>query len=290
MKGKIILLIILSFFSCTKSSQIPPGEPSGFIQIKGSDTMVNVAQGLAEEFMKHYPYIYVAVTGGGSGTGIASLINGTCDIATASRKMKDKELRLAEKNEVEPREYIVGYDGLAVVVHPSNPVEKLTIKQLSDIYTGTIKNWKDVGGRDEKIVLLSREVNSGTHVYFKEHVLRSANPEGKAEFAADCLLLSSSQAIAEEVAQNPSAIGYFGMGYLNDRVKAIAIAINKKSGYFPPTVENVISGKYPISRPLFIYISENNPNKELIDLFIKFIFSEKGQKQFILNGFVPLKK
>jgi phosphate transport system substrate-binding protein len=283
-------LILFIFVSCSKAEKVPEGEPYGYIQVKGSDTMVNVAQSLAEEFMKKYPYIFVAVTGGGSGTGIASLINKTCDIADCSRRMKEKEIVLAKRNGIRPKEYIVGYDGIAVVVNPKNPINKLTIDELSDIFSGKIRNWKQFGGKNRKIVLLSREVSSGTYVYFKEHVLRKGNPNDKTEYASTALLLSSSQAVVEEVAQNPDAIGYFGMGYLCNKVKSIAVARNREEKYYLPTIENVLDGKYPISRPLFVYTPTKGKKKKIIDLYINFIFSDKGQRQFVLNGFVPVRK
>jgi phosphate transport system substrate-binding protein len=149
------------------------------IQIKGSDTMVNLAQSWAEKYMEKNPQEFIAVTGGGSGTGLSSLISGTCDIAISSRDIKEKEISLAKQKGITPYEIKVALDGLAVVVNPVNPVDKLTMQQLADIFDGKVVNWKEVGGKDAKIVLLSREVNSGTHVYFKEHILRKGDPHGK---------------------------------------------------------------------------------------------------------------
>ena len=193
------------------------------IQIKGSDTMVNLSQAWAENYMEKNPGDFVAVTGGGSGTGISSLISGTCDIANSSRNIKEKEIAIAKKKGIVPYEIKVGLDGLAVVVNPQNPIKQLTIGQLADIFTGKISNWKELGGKDLKIVILSREVNSGTHVYFKEHVLRKGNLSGKEEFAASALMMPSSQAIADEIATNPGAIGYYGMGYISPKQKTIFV-------------------------------------------------------------------
>jgi phosphate transport system substrate-binding protein len=257
------------------------------IQIKGSDTMVNLAQAWAEGFMNKYPQSFVAVTGGGSGTGIASLLNKTCDIAECSRKMKQKEIDLARQKGIEPVEFTVGLDGLAVVVHPSNSVDKLTIAQLSDIFTGKTTNWKELGGKDAKIVILSREVNSGTHVYFKEHVLRKNNPNSQEEFAHSALLMPSSQAIADEVASNPQAIGYYGMGYLSPNQKAVAVAKDTSSSYILPTIENVVEGKYAISRPLFMYT--NGQPTGLVKEFLDFVLSNEGQKIVLEIDFVPIK-
>jgi phosphate transport system substrate-binding protein len=250
--------------------------------------MVNLGQAWAQEFMKLHPGAALAVTGGGSGTGIAALIQGSTTLAMSSRTIKPEEIEQAKKNNVTPKKFTVGYDGIAVVVHPDNPVSTLTTGQLADIYTGKITDWKDVGGKNGKIVLLSREVNSGTHVYFKEHILNKGDSKGKAEFSASALLIPSSQGIADEVAQNPRAIGYFGMGYITKKQKAVSVAADESSKPEEPTLKNVLSGKYPISRPLFIY-SNGEPkgqNKAVID----FILSDKGQELVKTLGFVPIKK
>jgi phosphate transport system substrate-binding protein len=249
--------------------------------------MVNLVQAWAERFMENNPQDFVAVTGGGSGTGIASLINGTCDIAMCSRTFKPKEIAMAEERGVEPFEIMVAMDGLAVIVHPENPIDKLTTDELAAIFTGKITNWKEVGGPDAEIVLLSREVVSGTHVYFKEHVLRRNDPNSREEFAPEALLLPSSQAIADEVAQNPSAIGYYGMGYISSAQKPVAVAQDENSEYVAPTLENVRSGKYPISRPLFFYT--NGQPQGLVKKFIDFALSQEGQKIVIETDFVPVK-
>jgi len=258
------------------------------IQIKGSDTMVNLAQSWAEKYMEKNPGDFIAVTGGGSGTGLSSLISGTCDIAMSSRNIKEKEIALAKQKGINSNEIKVALDGLAVVVNPSNAVSKLTIDQLAGIFTGRITNWKEVGGKNEKIVLLSREVNSGTHVYFKEHVLRKGDPNGKEEFSSGALMLSSSQAIADEVAGNSSTIGYYGMGYISPKQKALAIAKDEKSEYISPTIENVISGRYPISRPLFMYT--NGSPQGLVKKFDDFCLSKDGQDIVIKTDFVPINR
>lgn len=261
---------------------------SNSIQVKGSDTMVNLGQAWAEKFMQDNSGSFVAVTGGGSGTGIAALINSTCDVAETSRSLKKEEIKLAQDRGVNPIEHIVASDGIAVVVNPSNPVSNLAMDELRGIFMGIITNWKEVGGQDKRIVILSREVNSGTHVFFKEHVLRRGKEKGPEEFAPDALLMSSSQAIADEVAGNSNAIGYYGMGYISSKQKTIAVAKDEKSGYVSPTVENVISGKYPISRPLFLYT--NGEAKGLVKKFIDFCFSKEGQGIVAKIDFVPIKK
>lgn len=258
------------------------------IQIKGSDTMVNLVQAWAEKYMENNPQEFVAVTGGGSGTGLSSLISGTCDIAMSSRNIKDKEITLAKQKGIEPFEIKVALDGLAVVVNPRNPVSKLTIDQLAQIFTGRITNWKEVGGQDLKIVILSREVNSGTHVYFKEHVLRKNDPNSKEEFAPSALMLPSSQAIADEIAGNPAAIGYYGMGYICVKQKAVLVANDEKSEYIAPTIENVINGKYPMSRPLFLYT--NSQPQGLVRKFVDFVLSSEGQDIVLKTDFVPIKR
>ena len=277
----ISILFLMFFVSNVSAAQ---GQKS--IQIKGSDTMVNLGQAWAEAYMEKHADSLVAVTGGGSGTGIAALLNKTCDIASSSRKIKDKEIELAQKNNVAPKEIKVALDGLAVVVSPENPVSQLTIDEVADIFTGKIKNWKAVGGDNLPIVILSREVNSGTHVYFKEHVLRKGNEKGPEEFAESALLMSSSQAIADEITQNKNAIGYYGMGYINETQKALAIAKDKNSPYVKPTIENVVNGSYYISRPLFLYT--NGEPAGLIKDFIDFVLSKEGQEIVRVVDFVPL--
>jgi phosphate transport system substrate-binding protein len=285
MRLKVILIIaITSIFIVGCSENVDPNEPVGFIQIKGSDTIVNAAQKVAEEFMKDYPHIFVAVTGGGSGVGIASLINKTCDVATASREMKAKEIEMANKRDVYPKEFVVAYDGVAVIVNNDNPINKLTINDLHNIYTGKVTNWKELGGKDLHIVTLSREVSSGTHMYFKEEVVQLGQKENREEFSTGTLLLTSSQAIVEEVVNNESAIGYLGMGYVSDRIKPLMIG--RKDEFYPPDVDNVIKKTYPLSRPLYFYT--NGEPEGVTKLFMDFTLNPTGQLQFRETGFVPI--
>jgi phosphate transport system substrate-binding protein len=281
---KLTLLLLPMLFVAGCSEDVPPGEPVGFIQVKGSDTIVNAAQKVAEEFMKDYPHVFVAVTGGGSGVGIASLINKTCDVATCSREMKPKEIELAEKRGVFPKEFTVAYDGVAVIVNKDNPVEQLTIEDLHSIFTGKADNWKEFGGKDLSTVTLSREVSSGTHMYFKEEVVRLGKKDSPEEFSPQTLLLTSSQAIVEEVAGNEAAIGYLGMGYVCGRIKPLLVA--KGGQFYSPDVNNVIKKTYPLSRSLYFY-TDGEPNG-VVKLFIDFTLSPKGQRQFIETGFVPV--
>lgn len=282
--GLKFALLLPILFAAGCSEDVDPNEPTGFVQVKGSDTVVNAAQKIAEEFMKDYPHVFVAVTGGGSGVGIASLISKTCDVATASREMKPKEIEMAEKRGVFPREFTVAHDGVAVIVNKDNPVDKLTIEDLHKIFTGKAGNWKEFGGKDLPIVTLSREVSSGTHMYFKEEVVRLGKKDSPEEFSPQTLLLTSSQAIVEEVAANEAAIGYLGMGYVSERTKALLVA--KDGQFYPPDVNNVIKKTYPLSRGLYFY-TNGEPNG-VTKLFIDFTLSPKGQQQFIETGFVPV--
>ena len=283
MKSKLVSLVLVLSLAAALPVHAKNGQS---IQIKGSDTMVNLVQAWAEEYMKKQPGSFIAVTGGGSGTGFAALINGTCDIAVSSREIKPKEIELAQKKGVTPKEFKVALDGLAVAVNRQNPVSQLTTDQLAGIFTGKITNWKEVGGADSHIVLLSREVNSGTHVYFKEHILRKNDAASTEEFSPDALLLPSSQAIADEIVQNPAAIGYYGMGYLNDTQKAVAVAPDASSEYVQPAVENVKSGRYPISRPLYVY-TNGEPSSDARG-FLDYILSPEGQAIVTQIDFVPI--
>ncbi len=277
-----LLLLAITLGGCSRKGKDSPS----VLQIKGSDTMVNLTQAWAEEYMKRNPGSSIAVTGGGSGTGISSLISNTCDIAQVSREMKDAEIQLARGKGIEPKKIVVALDGLAVVVHPSNPVTTLTLDQLADIFTGKVTNWAELGGKNAKIVLLSREVNSGTHVYFKEHVLRHGDAANKAEFSPEALLLPSSQAIADEAAQNTNAIGYYGMGYISPKVKVVHVAKATGDPGVAPSIASVQDGTYPISRPLIMYTKGEAAG--LAKSFIDFIESEEGQAVVRRLDFVPL--
>ncbi|HEY3397282.1 MAG TPA: phosphate ABC transporter substrate-binding protein [Armatimonadota bacterium] len=255
------------------------------IQIKGSDTMVNLGQAWAEAFGAKTG-AQVMVSGGGSGTGFAALLSGTCDVAEASRMIEPQETADAKAKGINPKEYKVALDGLAVIVNPKNPVSKLTIDQLADIFTGRVKNWKEVGGPDAAIVILSRDVNSGTHVYFKEHVLRKGNAKGTEEFAETALPQSSSQGISDEVAQNDKAIGYVGMGYLSPKVKSIEVAKTAAGPYVGATAAHVLDGTYPISRPLLFYT--NGEPQGLVKEYMDFVLSPEGQKIVEEQEFVPV--
>jgi phosphate transport system substrate-binding protein len=255
------------------------------IENKGSDTLVNVALAWAEHYMQQHPEVRISVTGGGSGTGIASLINGTADIANASRDMKSEEVKAAQANGITPVEFVVARDAIAVVVNPSNPVRALTLQQISDIYTGKITNWREVGGDDRPIVLLSRESNSGTYVYVLENVIRMGDPKSKLLFTPDTLLMPSSEGISTEVRQNPNAIGYDGLGYVTPDQKVLAVARDASSPYVLPSVATVNNGTYPISRPLYMY-TIGEPSGQ-VKAYLDWVLGP-GQKLVSQLGFVPL--
>ena len=251
--------------------------------------MVNLGQAWAEEFMNQHPEVSIAVTGGGSGTGIAALINGTATIAQSSREMKAEEKEAVQKAAGKPvKEFVVGMDALAVIIHPTHPVSELTIEQLSDIYKGKITNWKEVGGLDEPMLVLSRERNSGTHVCFLEHVVRKGNAKGPEEFASSVLMMPSSQAIAQEVARSRAAIGYLGLGYVTKDHKPLAVKKTPSDPGVLPSVETAQTGTYPISRLLYIYTA-GEPAGVVKD-FIDFILSPEGQEIVAAMDFVPLNK
>jgi phosphate transport system substrate-binding protein len=248
--------------------------------------MVNLALAWAEAYQDEHSEIRIAVTGGGSGTGLAALINGTVDIANASRQIKQEEIDRARANHVTPVEHVVARDAIAVIVHPSNPVDHLTLQQISELYTGKIANWKQVGGQDRPIVLLSRESNSGTHVFFLEQVIRLGDAKSKALFSPDTLLLPSSEGISAEIRQNPNAIGYDGLGYVTSDVKVLAVARDAKGPFVLPSVESVNNGTYPIARDLYMYTS-GQPTGQ-IEKYLEWILSPAGQKIVGSLGFVPL--
>lgn len=281
-------LLLLS--ACGSSSDDGTGSSDGrqrTLQNKGSDTLVNVALAWAETYRDVEPDVAIAVTGGGSGTGIAALINGTVDIANASRAMKDKEIEEAQTNGIEPVEHVVAIDALAIITNLENPVNVLSIQQLSDMYTGRITNWKDVGGNDAPIILLSRETNSGTHVYFLEEVVRRGEKENSDIFAPHTLLMPSSVGITSEIRRNPNAIGYDGLGYVDaEHEKIISIASESGDEHIAPTVETASEGTYPLSRPLFMYTS-GEPSGELAD-YLNWILGADGQQIVADLGFVPL--
>ena len=283
----VLLFLLLTGCRSNQSQNNLTGDSQRAIQNKGSDTLVNLALAWAEAYRVVEPSVSIAVTGGGSGTGIAALINGTVDIANASRAMKDKEITAARENDIEPIEHVVAIDALAVILHPDNPVNELSIPQLAEIYTGRITNWKEVGGRDAPIVLLSRETNSGTHVYFLEEVVRRGESDNTDIFAPQTLLMPSSVGITSELRRNPNAIGYDGLGYVDPaHEKIVAIAQDDNSPFILPSVETASSEQYPLARNLYMYTA-NEPTGVILT-YLNWIFGPDGQQIVNQLGFVPL--
>ncbi len=291
MKRFLLLFLLSSFIltSCgTSSNSSSSNSPAKYIENKGSDTIVNLALAWAEKYQGDHSDVRISVTGGGSGTGIAALINGTVDIANASRRIKDEEISEAQSNGVTPVEHIIARDAIAVIVNPNNPVNELTLQQISDIYSGKYTNWNEVGGEDRPIVRLSRETNSGTHVYFLETVLRLGSKEDKTLFSMDTLLLPSSEGIISEVRDNPNAIGYDGLGYVPKDLKMIAIAEEAGGAYVLPSIETVNDKSYAIARDLYMYT--NGEPTGITREYLDWILSDEAQKIVAELGFVPVLK
>jgi phosphate transport system substrate-binding protein len=286
----LALLIVLFMNGCTGQSSTaaanPEAETTAYIENKGSDTIVNLALAWAEQYQRENPNVRISVTGGGSGTGIAALINGTVDIANASRKIKPEEIQEAQKNGVEAVEFVIAKDAIAVIVNPENPVKQLTMQQISDIYSGKINNWAQVGGEDRPIVRLSRETNSGTHVYFLEEVLRLGKKDDKTLFSPDTLLLPSSEGIMAEVRDNPNAIGYDGLGYVTPEVKVVAVAKTAGGDYILPSAMTVNNKTYPIARDLYMYTA--GQPQGAVKAYLDWIFGPEAQQIVTQLGFVPL--
>ncbi len=281
----ISCLFFLSAGCGEGGSQQPVASTTTIVNV-GSDTMVNLALAWAEAYHELHPEISISVTGGGSGTGIAALINGSTDIANASRQMKDEELREAEHVGITPVEHVVALDAIAVVINPRNPIGELTIPQISDMYTGRIENWRDVGGEERPIVLASRESNSGTYMYFLENVVRRGDAKNEDLFSPEALLLPSSEVIGLEVAHNPNAIGYDGLGYVTPAQKTVRVAVSKDGPFVAPSIDTVNDGTYPIARPLYMY-TRGEPQGAIKD-YLDWITGEDGQRIVAELGFVPL--
>jgi len=281
----VIIALALGITGCAApraeqpaGEQAEPGSDlSGAMNIQGSDTMVNMAQAWAEEFMAANPDVEISIQGGGSGTGIAAMINGTIDAATASRAMDEDEMAQARANNVEPVQHPVAVDGVAVVVNANNPVTGLTLAQLGQIYRGEITNWNEVGGPDAEIILVSRDSASGTFEYFKEEVV--AVEDENAVFAAGTMKLASTRAIVTEVTQNEAAIGYIGLGYITEDTKVLAI-----DGVVA-SIETAKDESYPLSRYLYMY-TDGAP-AGVLEAFLNWVVGEEGSAITEDQGFVP---
>jgi len=261
----------------------PAATAEGSLTVTGSDTMVHLATAWAEEFMKANPKAQIAVNGGGSGVGLTALINGTTDVATASREIKDKEKEEAAAKGLTPTEHTVARDGIAVVVHPDNPISELTIEQLKKIFTGAVTNWKDVGGSDQPIGLLSRESSSGTYEFFREHAL------DKEDYSAKARLMPATSGIIEAVKQEQGAIGYVGLGYATEAgsaVKPLKVKADDAAPAVEPTEETVKSGEYGIARALYLYT--NGEPEGLAKAYLDFALSEAGQRIVVDQGYVTI--
>lgn len=254
---------------------------SSIVQIKGSDTILNASQAIAEKYMGENRKARIAVTGGGSGVGISSLINKTTDIAMASRNIKEKELKLANERGINVDEIVVGYDGITIIANKENLVKDIDDKTLGKVFRGEITNWKELGGEDATIVVLSRDSSSGTHEFFKEHIVRENNSNSKQEYGAKTLYMPSNQAIKQEVVANKYAIGYIGMGYMDNSVESL------KVDGVEPTKENILNKSYPIAREVYWYTAKERDGvvKGLVDYAI----SPQGQAIIEEEGFVPVK-
>ena len=260
-----------------------------FIQNKGSDTLVNVAQAWAEAYSKVEPMVAIAVSGGGSGTGISAMINGTVDMANASRAMKAREIENAKRNGVDPVEHVVGFDALVVYVHKDNPVESLSLQQLATIYGegGSAVNWSDLGvkmpeGAKDEIVRISRQNNSGTYAYFRDAVL---GKEGKYKLGS--IDLHGSKDVVDTVEKTPSAIGYSGLAYATDHVKLVPVKVKDGEPAVMPSVETAVDQSYPIARPLLMYTAGQPTGA--VKAYLDWILSQAGQQIIVAKGYAPVK-
>jgi phosphate transport system substrate-binding protein len=262
------------------------GERRQVIQNKGSDTLVNVAQAWAEEYQSVNPSVMVAVSGGGSGTGIAALINGTVDLANSSRAIKEKELDLARKNGQNPVQHIVGFDALAVFLHPDNPMDAISIEQLAEIYGdgGSYSRWTDLGievpgCQNQEIVIVSRQNNSGTYAYFRQSVL------GAGDFRLGTRDMHGSKDVVDLVEHTPCAIGYSGLAYATDHVKLVCISSADGESCVTPSIDSAVDGSYPIARPLFMYT--NGEPAGAVGEYLAWIKSKEGQCIIYAKGYAP---
>jgi len=266
MMGLVVIATALS--GCLKSGE------KHTITIRGSTTVLPIAQKTAEAYMDKHPNVDISVSGGGSSVGIQSVGEGIADIGMASRDLKDEE----KTRYPNLKPIVIAKDGIAIIVHPDNPVTNLTLEQIRGIYNGTYTNWKEVGGPDKEIVVINRDSASGTREFFWEHVMQ------KDDFVATALEKNSNGAVKQTVSQTPNAIGYVGLGYVDKSVKAVKI--KKEGTEVEPTVENVLNGKYPIARSL--YMITNGEPKGIVKDFIDFVLSEEGQRIVEEEGFVPI--
>ena len=278
---------LVIFGACSVLAACGGGEQREIIQNKGSDTLVNVAQAWAEEYQTVDSSVVIAVSGGGSGTGIAALINGTVDIANASRAMKDSEMELAKSGGSEPIQHVVGYDALAVFLHHDNPLETISIAQLAEIYGdgGSTTSWTDLGVevpgcQGQEIVVVSRQNNSGTYAYFREAVLA-----GTRDYRLGTRDLHGSKDVVDLVEKTPCAIGYSGLAYATDHIKMACVGTDAGGECVSPSVETASDGSYPIARPLLMYTNGQPAGK--VKNYLDWILSSAGQCIIQDKGYAP---
>jgi phosphate transport system substrate-binding protein len=300
----LLLVLALAITGCSTATTTTATTPTstttptattavltGSFKIIGSNTITPLSSVWAENFMKANAKVSIAVSGPGSGVGIASLIDGTTDVCQASRAITAKEIDQAKAKGVNPYEIQVATDALSVIVNPANPVKELTFAQLSAIYTNKITNWKEVGGNDAPILVLSRDNNSGTFAYFLEDVVQMkglSTADKTLQYGGKVLMLPSTEEGISQVAGNPNAIFYAGLGYLNSSVEAIGVKKTANDTAVKPSVATSLDGTYPISRPLFYYT--NGAPAGVIKAYIDYCLSAEGQQEVLSAGFVPLAK
>lgn len=277
----VLVLLVFAVAGCSKRDK-QDSQNKKSVTIKGSDTMVHLMSTMAEAYMKFKAGDQVSVTGGGSGTGIAAIINGTTDICASSRDMQQKEKDDAKSKNVNIVEKVIAFDGLAVIVHPDNPINELTMEQVKKVFTGAYKNWKELGGPDQPITALSRESNSGTYVFFQEHVLEKEN------FDPTVKLMPASSSIAQSISQDKWSIGYLGLGYTKEgNIKVLNIKKDANSLAVTPNHNTVLDKSYSIARPLFLIF--NGEPQGINASFLEFSVSPEGQKIVEETGYVTLK-
>lgn len=277
----VLVLLVFAVAGCSKRDK-QDSQNKKTVTIKGSDTMVHLMSTMAEAYMKFKAGDQVSVTGGGSGTGIAAIINGTTDICASSRDMQQKEKDDAKSQNVNIVEKVIAFDGLAVIVHPDNPISELTMEQVKKVFTGAYKNWKELGGPDQPITALSRESNSGTYVFFQEHVLEKEN------FDPTVKLMPASSSIAQSISQDKWSIGYLGLGYTKEgNIKVLNIKKDANSLAVTPNHNTVLDKSYSIARPLFLIF--NGEPQGINASFLEFSVSPEGQKIVEETGYVTLK-
>lgn len=285
-KTKLFLILpLIGMLSCGKAKTEEKGSENKAaavsVTIKGSDTVLPLAQKESEDLMKSDSSVSITVVGGGSGVGITALIDGTTDIAMASRDLKTEEKLKFSEEKKEIEQVIIAFDALTVIVNPANKVSKLTREQLEKIFTGEIKNWKEVGGADEKIVAYSRESSSGTYEFFKEEVMDKKN------YATDVLSLPATGAIVQAVGQTKGAIGYIGLAYETKEVKQLGVSYDQGKTFVEPSLASAKDKSYPISRPLYYMFDKTNASK--VKAIVDYALSDAGQKTVSEIGYIPLK-